>query len=243
MPLTFAVPDLHGRYDLLQAALAAIDDRAASGTVVFLGDYVDRGPASADILERLMAGPPDGWRWVCLKGNHEAMMTLALRNPDRLDWWVENGGAATIDSYEGRHERVAGHLPWIEALPTIHVDAHRVFVHAGVDCAVPLDQQSDKTLLWKRYPCDMAEGHAGRHVVHGHHPDPDGPLCLAGRSALDCMAWRTGRLAVGVFDDDKAGSPVQVLDVRAGPGGLAPRDHDRQALNVGDQRAGSAVRP
>ncbi len=216
MPLTFAIPDLHGRHDLLRAALAAIEGRARSGTVVFLGDYVDRGPGAADILERLMAGPPAGWRWICLKGNHEAMMALALRNPERLDWWVDNGGDATLRSYEGRHGDMARHLPWIEGLPTIHVDAHRVFVHAGVEGAVPLDRQSDKTLLWKRYPGEATEGHGGRHVVHGHHPDPDGPLRLGGRTALDCLAWRTGRLAVGVFDDGEAGGPVEVLDVKAG---------------------------
>ncbi len=216
MALTFAVPDLHGRHDLLEAALAAIQARAVSGTVVFLGDYVDRGPGAADILERLMAGPPQGWRWVCLKGNHEAMMALALRNPERLDWWIENGGDATVSSYGGRRESVARHLDWIEALPTMHVDAHRVFVHAGVEDAVPLDRQSDKTLLWKRYPDEAAEGHGARHVVHGHDPDPDGPVRFTGRSALDCLAWRTGRLAVGVFDDGKAGGPVEVIDVRAG---------------------------
>ena len=214
MPLTFAVPDLHGRYDLLLAALAAIEARVPSGTVVFLGDYVDRGPGAADILERLMAGPPAGWRWVCLKGNHEAMMELALRDPERFDWWMENGGDSTIASYEGRRDAIARHLAWIEALPTMHVDAHRVFVHAGVEGAVALDRQSDKTLLWKRYPGEVAEGHGGHHVVHGHHPDPDGPLRLAGRCALDCLAWRTGRLAVGVFDDEVAGGPLEVLDLQ-----------------------------
>ena len=221
MALTFAIPDLHGRYDLLEGALAAIQARATSGTIVFLGDYVDRGPGAADILERLMAGPPEGWRWVCLKGNHEAMMALALRDPERLDWWLENGGDTTINSYEGRHEAVARHLEWIEALLSIHVDAHRVYVHAGVEDAVPLDRQSDNTLLWKRYPGEAVEGHGARHVVHGHDPHPDGPVRLAGRSALDCLAWRTGRLAVGVFDDEKAGGPVEVLDVRAGAQSLA----------------------
>ena len=222
MPLTFAVPDLHGRHDLLLAALDAIQARAPSGTVVFLGDYIDRGPGAADILERLMAGPPAGWRWVCLKGNHEAMMALALHDPERLDWWMENGGDATVGSYEGRRELIARHLRWIEALPMIHVDAHRVFVHAGVEGAIPLDRQPDKALLWKRYPADAVEGHGARHVVHGHHPDPDGPLCLSGRSGLDCLAWRTGRLAVGVFDDEATGGPVEVLEVRPWPWASSP---------------------
>ncbi len=214
MPFTFAIADLHGRKDLLDAALDAIEGRAASGTIVFLGDYVDRGPDSAGLLERLMAGPPSGWRWICLKGNHEAMMELALRNPDRLDWWLDNGGDATIASYREHRDWMARHLPWIEALPAKHADAHRVYVHAGVERAMPLDAQPDKILLWKRYAPDDVGGHGGRHVVHGHDPNIEGPLRFTGRTALDTLAWRTGRLALGVFDDDRAGGPTDIIEVR-----------------------------
>ena len=215
--LTFAVADLHGRYDLLDAALVAIEARAAAGTIVFLGDYVDRGPDGAGVLDRLMAGPTPGWRWICLKGNHEAIMALALRNPDRLDWWIENGGETTVASYRDRREMIARHLPWIETLPAIHIDPHRVFVHAGVDPAIPLDRQPDKTLLWKRYQAGAGGGHGERHVVHGHSPAVDGPLRFAGRTDLDTLAWKTGRLVIGVFDDATPGGPVELIEIR-GPG-------------------------
>ena len=218
--LTFAVADLHGRHDLLEAALAAIERRAAreaygSRTIVFLGDYVDRGPASRATLERLIAGAPVGWRWICLKGNHEVMMALALRNPERLDWWMDNGGDVTVASYRDCREAIASHLPWIEALPSMHVDAHRVYVHGGVDPAKPLSKQQDKILLWKRYPREFGEGHGALHVVHGHDPNVDGPLLHAGRSDLDTYAWSTGRLVVGVFDDGCAGGPIETIEVRA----------------------------
>ncbi len=222
--LTFAVADLHGRFDLLGDALEAIDTYPAGAfvrTAVFLGDYVDRGPHGAEVVERLVAGPPAGWRWVCLKGNHEAMMALALRNPDRLDWWIGNGGDATVASYRERQDEIAGHLAWIDALPTMHRDAHRVYVHAGIDPAVPLAAQADRTLLWKRYGRDDDGGHrAGegeRHVVHGHDPDEAGPRLLAGRTALDTLAWSTGRLVVGVFDDSRPGGPIDLLEVRRRP--------------------------
>lgn len=219
--LTFAIADLHGRFDLLEAALEDIAAyRAPAGaprTVVFLGDYVDRGPESAAIVEHLMAGPPDGWRWICLKGNHEAMMVLALRNPDRLDWWIGNGGDATIASYRASREAIARHLPWIDALPTIHIDGHRIYVHAGVERAIPLAAQPDKTLLWKRYPPEAGEGHGDRHVVHGHDPNVDGPLRHPGRTDLDTLAWHTGRLVVGVFDDARPGGPIDLIDVRRRP--------------------------
>lgn len=216
--LTFAVADVHGRLDLLEAALAAIEGYAVAAgmrrTVIFLGDYVDRGPRSAAVVERLMAGPPEGWRWICLKGNHEAMMALALRNPDRLDWWIDNGGDRTIESYRDAREAIASHLAWIDTLPSIRVDEHRVFVHAGVDRAMPLDAQPENTLLWKRYPREAAEGHGGRHVVHGHDPNADGPLKHAGRTDLDTLAWRTGRLVVGVFDDARPGGPIDCIEIK-----------------------------
>ena len=72
-------------------------------------------------------------------------------------------------------------------------------------------------LLWKRYPRDDAAGHGARHVVHGHDPDPEGPLRLAGRTALDTLAWRSGRLVVGVFDDARPGGPVDLVEVRRRP--------------------------
>jgi serine/threonine protein phosphatase 1 len=219
--LTFAVPDLHGRLDLLEAALAAIASHAsgipAEHTVVFLGDYVDRGPNSAQVLSRLMAGAPPGWRWICLKGNHEAMMTLALRNPDRLDWWIDNGGNTTILSYRDDRAVIAAHLAWIDALPAIQVDAHRVYVHAGVDRAMPITAQTEKILLWKRYPRDVDEGYGDRHLVHGHDPNIDGPLRLAHRTDLDTWAWRTGRLVVGVFDDSRPGGPIDLIEVTGEP--------------------------
>ena len=215
--LTYAVADLHGRLDLLDAALEAIvadAGDAASRTIVFLGDYIDRGPDGAGVLDRVMQGPPPGWSWICLKGNHEAMMALALLNPDRLDWWIENGGDATILSYHDQKDAAARHLRWIETLPAIHVDAHRIFVHAGVDPQIPLDRQQDKTLLWKRLPRDNAEGYGGRHVVHGHDPNEDGPLLHEGRTDLDTLAWHTGRLVVGVFDDALPGGPIDLIEIR-----------------------------
>ena len=228
--LTFAVADLHGRDDLLRAALDAIQRRAASTpvgsrTIVFLGDYVDRGPDGRGVLERLSAGPPPGWTssgwtspgwtWICLKGNHEAMMALALRNPDRLDWWIDNGGDATIASYRDHREAIGRHLAWIEALPSLHADRHRLYVHAGVDPAKPLDAQQDKVLLWKRYPREAGAGHGTLHVVHGHDPNVDGPLLHEGRTDLDTLAWSTGRLVVGVFDDWRPGGPIEMIEVGA----------------------------
>src|SRR5262249_35284585 len=102
MSKTYAIADLHGRFDLLEMALARIADHAElPATVVTLGDYVDRGPDSRKLIERLMSGLScEGWRLICLKGNHEDIMWQTCRRkiPD-CDWWLTNGGGATLISY------------------------------------------------------------------------------------------------------------------------------------------------
>jgi hypothetical protein len=101
MSETYAIADLHGRFDLLEMALARIAERAESpATLVTLGDYVDRGPDSCKIIERLMAGVGrDSWRLICLKGNHEDIMWQTCRRLPDVDWWLTNGGTAMLISY------------------------------------------------------------------------------------------------------------------------------------------------
>ena len=72
-------------------------------------------------------------------------------------------------------------------------------------------------MLWKRYPKGFSDGYGERHVVHGHDNFPEGPLLLQGRTNLDTLAWRTGRLVIGVFDDDRPGGPVDFIEVKGSP--------------------------
>ena len=217
---TYVIADLHGRFDLLDIALSKIEANAP-GTIVFTGDYVDRGPQSREIVERLMRGPiVAGWKWVCLKGNHEDMMRRAYGDPGDVEWWVENGGDQTLASYgwrEGEAAKPAGfvpqaHVDWIANLPLCHLDKYRIYVHAGLDHSRSLVGQTAQILMWKRYlPQEVTEYH-GRHVVHGHQASPDGPELYSGRSNLDTAAYYTARLVVGVFDDDKAGGPTSLIE-------------------------------
>ncbi|QBF33971.1 metallophosphoesterase family protein [Thalassococcus sp. S3] len=207
--LTYVVPDLHGRADLLDRALHRIQGSARFGTVIFLGDYIDRGPDSAGVIARLRAGPPTGWIWHCLRGNHEQMALQAPSDAQMMQNWRRNGGDAALASYGG--EITAQDMAWMSDLPMIHADPHRVYVHAGVQPEYNLDEMPEAIALWHRYPRTADEGYRGRHVVHGHTPVRDGPLLLEWRSNLDCGAVFTGRLAVGVFDDAASGGPVDVL--------------------------------
>jgi serine/threonine protein phosphatase 1 len=230
MSLTYAIPDIHGRLDLLEAALDKIAEHSAgeSSTVVTLGDYVDRGPSSRQVIERLSNWKSDKLRIVNLKGNHEAMMWEACNNLSERSWWVRNGGDRTLASY-GHKSREPfdlgvvprAHLNWIAHLDTMYIDQHRVFVHAGVDPEIKLSQQSELTLLWKRYSQGVNRGHDRRHVVHGHDADPRAPIVTKGRTNLDGLAWKTGRLVVGVFEDDRSGGACEFLEI-VGPSALIP---------------------
>jgi len=217
MSFTYVIPDIHGRCDLLDRALAEIARHSGgeAGIIVSIGDYVDKGPESRQVIERLLPGIAGGWPFVALKGNHDAMMVQGLREPTKLTRWLEKGGDAALASYGGVPAAVPqAHIAWLDGLRLTYADAHRLYVHAGVDPEVPLDRQSEETLLWKRYPKGYSLGFGDRHVVHGHDNDPDGPLLYEGRTNLDAAAWRTGRLVVGVFDDDRPGGPVDFMVVR-----------------------------
>jgi serine/threonine protein phosphatase 1 len=220
MSFTYVIPDIHGRADLLRDGLAKILDYAAgqAGTIVLLGDYVDKGPGSREVIDRLRMGPPKGWLMFPLRGNHDAMMVEALRNPSKMQGWLERGGDAVIRSYGGDASNVPpADIEWLDKLPLIHIDGHRIYVHAGLDPDVPLDRQAEKTLLWKRYPDGFKSGFGDRHVVHGHNSFLDGPKLYEGRTNLDTRAWRSGRLVVGVFDDTKPGGPVDFIQVQGPP--------------------------
>ncbi|WP_441241307.1 metallophosphoesterase [Tardiphaga sp. 768_D3_N2_1] len=224
MPRTYVIPDLHGRRDLLDAALPRIEAHAGGkdATIVVLGDYVDKGPDSRGVIARLRAGVAPHLRLAMLKGNHDALMVAVLRGDVAVANWMVKGGDTALASYGGEAADVPVHdIDWLDGRPLWHMDAHRIYVHAGVDPALPLAQQDPRLLMTKRYADDDASGHdageGARHVVHGHDRHPDGPLLKQGRSNFDTYAWKTGRLVIGVFDDALPGGPVELIEIIGPP--------------------------
>ena len=230
--LTYAVGDVHGRLDLLERAFDRIAAHAGARAhrVVMLGDYVDRGPESAGVIDFLIRRQARA-DVVCLKGNHEDMMLRALAGGDGgLRAWLGNGGRETLRSYgarpDGDFQRAipVAHLDWLTALPRAATDPHRTFVHAGLAPDVPLSLQDEATLLWIRGPfLEAPAGAFEAHVVHGHtplwdgKPDPAEPELLAHRTNLDTGAYFTGVLSIGVFDAATPGGPIEVLSVSGRP--------------------------
>jgi len=229
----YAIADLHGRLDLLQKAFTAIaKDNSEVGrnayTIITLGDYIDRGPQSKEIINYLMESQADYLSLVCLQGNHESMMVETIRTPLSPDWWLGNGGDTTMRSYGcpvktspcigfapigyDPHVIPQDHVEWIAKLPLYYETEKQVFVHAGVPNDGPLEKQKAERLQWMLYSKTDVGGWKDKHVVHGHHQFADGPHEWSGRTDLDTYAWRTGRLVVGVFDDTQ-GKAVRYLEV------------------------------
>jgi serine/threonine protein phosphatase 1 len=215
----YAIGDVHGRLDLLEDLLALIREDAgrhpaeAARTLIFLGDYVDRGPESRGVVDAVMADPLPGFGTVRLLGNHEeAMLSFLDGESDGLDW-LSFGGLETLLSYgvplrslPNSGEAVkALQAALIEAVPPHHVAFFRgcrlhysvgdyVFVHAGVRPGISLEKQTQTDLLWIRD--DFLRVRAplpGRVVVHGH-TICDLPQNREHRINIDTGAFVSGRL-------------------------------------------------
>ena len=218
--IVYAVGDIHGRCDLLEAALRHIVDDANTASadqrkrVVFLGDYIDRGPRSREIVERLSGPPPAGLSWTPLKGNHEDFLLRFLDDPSLLDLWLANGAEATFRSYdpaivallesgasEGRVRDAFSealprdHRALLASLPLSCGSGDYLFVHAGVRPGIALDDQDPKDLIWIRQPFLLSREDFGKIVVHGHTPVRQ-PDIRDNRIGIDTGAFAHGRLTV-----------------------------------------------
>ena len=177
---TYVIGDIHGMYKLLFDLANQIKDDAKNTSglhkIIFLGDYVDRGPDSVGVVD-FVKGPffkKLGFDVVALMGNHEEMM-LAYCNVKGFyngEVWLPNGGTATVNSYGGSvHDIYYDHLEWMRKLPLFHVDKKFFFVHAGVNPMKGIHEQRRNDLLWIRQPWLSYRGDFwGLKVVHGHTP-------------------------------------------------------------------------
>lgn len=221
----YAIGDVHGRLDLLADLIAAIrrDNDArptAEVRVILLGDLVDRGPASADVLTRCQALAARHDRFIVLKGNHEAVLVDALDGSfPALAFWLRHGGDATLASCGVAADLAGGgasldlmaaakaHVPadtvaWLRDLPLTLRRGDCLFVHAGIRPGVPLSRQTPTDLLWIRD--DFIESTVGHPylVVHGHTIEDGEPVVRNGRLGIDTGAYRTGRLTAACIEGD-----------------------------------------
>jgi serine/threonine protein phosphatase 1 len=220
----YAIGDIHGRLDLLTKIHDLIrHDAERSGErnrsiLVYIGDYVDRGPDSRGVLDLLLAGPPEGFERVSLLGNHDQAFLEFLDNADRGPRWFRIGGRETALSYGAR----LGHGPLTpsdfealqEELVQLVPKAHRtflenlhlqfplgdfLFVHAGLRPGVTLERQNTRDLLWIRNRFLLSRRRHEKIVVHGHSRSST-PDLRPNRIGIDTGAYATGKLTCLVLD-------------------------------------------
>jgi serine/threonine protein phosphatase 1 len=226
--LIYAIGDIHGCYDqlrLLLTQIASDADAYANGrtvTLIFCGDYIDRGPASREVLDALC--------WLkrrCpfhlqfLKGNHEQVMLDYIADPVRATAWLRFGGSETLQSYgvtppssdDGPEAHLAARDDLLERLPVAHLRfledlelmvgvGDYAFVHAGVRPGVALTSQTEDDLLWIREDFLDTEASHDRIIVHGHTWESDQPQVLPNRIGIDTGAYETGVLTALRIEDD-----------------------------------------
>jgi serine/threonine protein phosphatase 1 len=217
--LVYAIGDVHGRLDALEPLINAVAQDAVilspleRPLLIFLGDYVDRGPASAEVVDRIMdLMAHSAFEVHVLKGNHEEALLQFLEDPAFGPTWAGHGGLTTLASYGVEPPNARDDLEaWVmardafaKALPPEHLDFYRrlelvitvgdyAFVHAGVRPGVPLDQQTERDLLWIRGDFTSSHGPFDKVVVHGHTPTEE-PQITPYRLGIDTGVYATGVL-------------------------------------------------
>jgi serine/threonine protein phosphatase 1 len=219
----YVIGDIHGRFDLLRRLRAQIVEDAEGAAVarkvlVYLGDYVDRGDASKQVVELLIDEPLAGFESVFLSGNHEAMMLGFLDDPALGAMWLHNGGDATLFSYgvgigsganaeqrmismqAGLRTRLPdSHLAFLRGLCPYHVEGDYLFVHAGIQPGVPIADQTDQELYWIREAFLYSKADHGYCVVHGHTIVSE-PEFRQNRIGIDTGAFFTNTLTCLVLE-------------------------------------------
>ncbi len=218
----YAIGDVHGRMDLLERlyGLIAADQRARPAEKimeVFLGDYIDRGPSSREVIDWMLTGPRVARKRICLRGNHELMMQAFLEDASVIGSWGQYGGLETLFSYgvkvklplgEDQHQEVqhafraavpTGHAEFLRGLRPMASAGGYYFAHAGVNPAKPLADQTEDDLYWIREPFLSHHRPLEKVVVHGHTP-VEQPEVEVHRIGIDTGAYITGRLTCAVLE-------------------------------------------
>ncbi|WP_305953024.1 metallophosphoesterase family protein [Beijerinckia mobilis] len=220
----YAVGDIHGRADLLQAMFDRVDADLAQRPIerpihVFVGDYIDRGPRSAEVIDLLIRRQQTHLT-VCLKGNHEVYLCDFLDQPEILHHWAHYGALPTLLSYglqpslnpateeqislswELKRRMPREHIAFLSSLPLTFSCGDYFFAHAGVRPGIPLEYQTPDDLLWIRGEFLNYEGSFGKVVVHGHTPMMEAAV-HKNRINIDTGAYATGKLTCVVLDRDQ----------------------------------------
>ncbi len=199
---TIAIGDIHGCDRALEALLMLVAPEPTD-TLIVLGDVIDRGPDSRRCVDVLL-NLREHCRLILIKGNHEEMLLSAIAGGDWADGWASYGGKETLQSYGNLNAIPDEHLEFMQDALDYHATDTEIFVHAGIDPGVPLDQQSVWALRWERFAPERGDPPGNKRLICGHTAQPGGLPVIAGRwTCIDTGAYlRGGRLtALDVISD------------------------------------------
>ena len=213
-----AIGDIHGCVHTLRQMLELLCPEPKD-RIIFLGDYVDRGPFSAEVIEELLSFGMMFPKTVFLKGNHEDMMLRCISGEEEwVDSFVLNGGLQTIESYkhlfggEGFDAVPEKHVSFLRTLPTFHESELAYYVHAGFCPGLDPGKDTDENRLWIRDPFLRAEHDFGKLVVHGHTPKKE-PFRGLYRAGIDTGCVFGNKLTAYIVTEDKfVFVPISELD-------------------------------
>lgn len=215
-----AIGDIHGQLDPLNRLLSRIEAISAESSarrkiLVFVGDFIDRGLKSRQVIDRMIAGFPGFETW-CLRGNHDETLLQFLDDAAVAESWRNYGGLETLASYgvgrtktgdwkdtqaELRAKLPPEHLRFFQGLQMRFQIGDYIFVHAGLRPGIPLEAQSDQDLMWIRDDFLNSRADFGGLVVHGHTPKPE-PDVRPNRIGIDTGAYMTGVLTALILSGD-----------------------------------------
>ena len=175
MKRIFAIGDIHGCYDRLKALMEKIPIDYSRDGLVFIGDYIDRGPHSVEVVDYLIQLKNRFPEVILLKGNHEDMLDKFLNGADRFTYLL-NGGQQTLDSYLTKPVQSEfspippDHMEFFKSLRLFYETEEFIFVHAGLRPRVPLESQNTEDMLWIRDKFVSSKYDFGKRVIFGHTP-------------------------------------------------------------------------
>jgi len=192
MQKIFVVGDIHGCFDKLCALMDKIPINNTRDQLIFIGDYIDRGPSSFDVVNYLIDFKKRVPGTLFIKGNHEDMLQNYLDGSDRFTYLL-NGGQQTMDEYLNRSDNKepfpipSEHLEFFNSLQLYYQTDDYIFVHAGLREKVPLESQDKMDLLWTRDEFIHSDFNFGKRVIFGHTPFKE-PLLQANKIGIDTGA-------------------------------------------------------
>lgn len=192
---TFVIGDVHGCSKALRTLIEEISP-GSDDQVIFLGDYIDRGPNSRDVVDQVLC-LQDICKTITLRGNHEIMLLDAMKGSVNDRIWLANGGGATIASYGGSIDRIPdSHRDFFQNLKAYHESKDSIFVHANYDASKPMQDQEAAMTFWTHLSGAIPGPHySGKRVFVGHTPQADGEIWDLGHLVgLDTYCFGGGYL-------------------------------------------------